>query len=233
MTSRKRIVHPASDPVNVPSVNGDDEGDQGDTSFNPADLEVEESSGPTAPDPFDLDSLRLGQDFNAAVGVRKVLLALPVRKPDKTWYVRTHPDPAYRLQTAVVELKADRETYLVARSLWPDLATEATFKPKLLLTAVERQGTIFLWEMNLPRADGRVDEWTRTGLEAANMAAKRWVRVTANMSLGAYDVYEAVGQFGEPQWPETPFAELLKIAFKGRYIDRTDHPVLRRLRGEV
>jgi hypothetical protein len=53
------------------------------------------------------------------------------------------------------------------------------------------------------------------------------------MSLGAYDVFEATGPFPEPQWPGIGFEELLRIAFKGRYIDSLDHPVLRRLRGEI
>jgi hypothetical protein len=36
-----------------------------------------------------------------------------------------------------------------------------------------------------------------------------------------------------PEWPDTPFADLLRIAFKGKFIDSISHPVLRRLRGEV
>ena len=75
-------------------------------------------------DPFDLDSLRLSQDFASAVGVKPLITTVPVKKPSKEWFVRTHPDPAYRLQTAVLELKEDRETYLVSPALWPELADE-------------------------------------------------------------------------------------------------------------
>ena len=56
-------------------------------------------------DPFDLASLRLSQDFASAVGVKKLVTTIPVKKPSKEWFVRTHPDPDYRLQTAVLELK--------------------------------------------------------------------------------------------------------------------------------
>jgi hypothetical protein len=83
------------------------------------------------------------------------------------------------------------------------------------------------------RRDGRVDEWSRTALEAVNRATTSWVRVAANLSLGAYDLFEAAGQLGEPDWPQTPFNELLKVAFKDRFINDLNHPVLRRLRGEV
>jgi hypothetical protein len=53
------------------------------------------------------------------------------------------------------------------------------------------------------------------------------------MSLGAYEVFEATGELPEPQWPELPFSQILQIAFKDKYIDSLDHPVLRKLRGEV
>jgi hypothetical protein len=84
------------------------------------------ASAPAGPDPFDPAALRLSQGFAANIGVKKALLSVPVRKPDKSWFVRVHPDQNYRLQTAVIELKEDRggETYLVERSLWPGLATD-------------------------------------------------------------------------------------------------------------
>ena len=59
------------------------------------------------------------------------------------------------------------------------------------------------------------------------------MRVVANLSLGAYDVFEAGGQLGEPEWPTPTFGELLRVAFKDRFITTLDHPILRRLRGEV
>jgi hypothetical protein len=191
---------------------------------------VADASGP---DPFDPASLRLSEGFAAAAGVKKALLTVPVRKPDRSWFVRTHPDPAYRLETAVIELKEDRETYLVAPHLWADLAAESTFSPRALFTAVNRQGVLFLWPVKLPGADGRVDEWSRSALEAADLAARGWVRVQANMALGAYEVFQATGNLPEPEWPDLPLKELLRVAFRDRFVDTIDHPILRRLRGEV
>src|SRR5690349_3014656 len=86
---------------------------------------------PGSADPFDLASLRLSQDFASAVGVKRLIMTIPVKKPSKEWFVRTHPDPSHRLQTAVLELKdGDRETYLVSPDLWPELASEPTFSPR-------------------------------------------------------------------------------------------------------
>jgi hypothetical protein len=62
---------------------------------------------------FDPARLRLSQNFSESVGVKKALLTVPVRKPGRQDFVRVHPDEDYRLETAVVELKDERETYLV------------------------------------------------------------------------------------------------------------------------
>lgn len=186
-----------------------------------------------APDPFDPASLRISQDFAAAVGVKKVLMTVPVRKPDKSWFVRTEPTEQYRLQTAVIELKEDREVYLVAPHLRNELSTEATFGMRAIFTAINRQNVLFLWPVTLPGADGKQNEWHRSLLEAATRATTRWVRTQANISLGAYECCEAVNELSEPEWPTIPFAQILRIAFKDRFINTLDHPVLRKLRGEV
>jgi hypothetical protein len=101
--------------------------------------------GESEADPYDLASLRLSQDFASAVGVKRLITTIPVRKPSKEWFVRTHPDSAYRHPIPVLELKEDREIYLVAASLWGELASELTFSPRLLVTAINRQGVLFLW----------------------------------------------------------------------------------------
>jgi hypothetical protein len=185
-----------------------------------------------APDLFaDLGRLRLSQDFAATVGVKKALLTVPVRKPAKEWFIQTHP--GLRIETCVLELKEDREVYLVAPALWPELASESTFGPRALFAAMNRQNVLFIWPIRLPGPDGKIDDWNRSALEAATMAESRWVRVASNMALGAYDVFEATADWPEPDWPDVPLNELLRVAFKGRVIESLDHPVLRRLRGEA
>jgi hypothetical protein len=185
---------------------------------------------------FDPATLRLSQDFAAAVGVKKLRTTVPVKKPAKEWWVRTHPSADYRLQTAVLELKEDNETYLVHPSLWSDLAMESTFSPRLLLTAVNRQNVVFLWPIRLPGADGKLDDWNRSALDAASEAERNWIRVQSNRSLGAYETIIATSAIAEPDWPrliDEPFSKLLEVAFRDRFIKTDDHPVLMRLRGEA
>ena len=69
-------------------------------------------------------------------------------------------------------------------------------------------------------------------MEAYEEAKKHWVRVSANMSLGAYEIFEALGNLSDPEWPEESMDEIVRIAFRNSFIDSYDHPVLRRLRGE-
>ena len=189
----------------------------------------QENVGPHGGEKFDPARLRLSQDFTAQVGVKKELLTVPVRKPNRQDFVRVHPDEAYRLSTAVLELKEDRETYLVDPSLLSELPGEVV--PMTLFTAINRQDVLFLWPVRLPGESGRINEWHRSAAEAAGRARDQWIRVAANMSLGAYEVFVATGDLPGPVWPDKEFEELLKIAFQDRFIDSMDHPVVQRLRG--
>lgn len=202
-------------------------------SIQPNDELLEAKSMPNNPDPFDPANMRLDQDFAKNLGVKKALLTVPLRKPAREWWVRVHPEADYRTDTFVVELKEERETYLVQKPLWTDLAGESTFCAKKLVTAVNRQGTTFVWPIRLPGPDGKLDDWNASALEAVELATKGWVRVTANMSLGAYDVWQAETVWAEPAWPDKTFRDLLAIAFKGRVIDNMDHPVIKSLRGQA
>ena len=194
-------------------------------------MDTVNNADPT-PNPFDPAALRLDQSFADTVGVKKHLMTVPVRKPNRQDFVRVHPDPTYRLTpAAIIEIKEDREVYLVTPNMAQELPGE--FTAATLFTAINRQGVLILWPVKLPGPDGKHNEWHRSAAEAAELAMKRWLRLTANMSLGAYEVFEATGDLLEPEWPKIPFTEILKIAFRDRIVDRADHPLVQRLRGQV
>jgi hypothetical protein len=194
---------------------------------------VAPASPPAPPpdDPFDFDRLRLPQDF-AETNVKKALVSVPVGKPDRQVFVRVHPDPAWRLETGLVTLKEERETYLVDRSMWPALA--GVVVPTILFTGITRAGGVFLWNVKHPGADSaRPNEYNRTQYEAIQLAMRSWIRMSANQSSGSYDVFVAEGHIPEPDWPDVGFRELLKIAFGSRIIRTLDHPVIQRLQGKI
>ena len=178
---------------------------------------------------FDPAMLRLSQNFKQSAGVKKHLTTIPVRKPGKQDFVRVHPSEDYRVDTAVIELKEEREIYLLAPHLLPELPSE--WVAKSLITYINRQGVLALWPIGLPNAEGRTNSWNESARDAAQIAQDSWVRVSANMSLGAYDAFTALGDIPDPEWPDLSFEEILKIAFKGKYIESTDHAVIRDLLG--
>ena len=180
-------------------------------------------------DPFDLNRLRLTPEMLETASVKKLLTTVPVRKPLPQDFVRVRPEPQYRETLAFIELKDDRETYIVDLGAVPELGGECFFAT--LFTATTRTGVLFMWPVKIPTADGRISEWNMSAATAAQHAMKGWVRVRSNMSLGAYEIFEAEGSIPEPTWPELSFDAILRIAFKDRVIRSLDHPVVKRLRG--
>jgi len=187
---------------------------------------------PEPPNPFDPSTLHLGADYANGIGVKKVISTVPVRKPSKSEWFQVRPGPAWRLQTAILEVEAgvERAVYLVAKSLWADLSGEIS--PALVLTCVNRAGDLFLWRVKLPAADGRSNTWTESALRIAQAAETRWCRMVSDTSNGHYTHFEPAASLPDPTWPEDlNFSQILEIAFRDRYIASADHAVLRSLRG--
>ena len=185
----------------------------------------------TTPDPFDPAALRLTANYAAGLGVKKMLTTVPVRKPGKQEWFRVRPGDDWRLQTATYEDEALRETYLVDRSLWSDLA--GSIHPTLIVTAINRAGDLFLWRLKLPGDDGRPNHWTDSALAIARESETGWRRMASNMAAGYYEGFMPEALLPEPEWPDRTFSEIVRTAFKGRFIDSLDHPLLRQLRGDA
>jgi hypothetical protein len=188
---------------------------------------------PEKANPFDPASLRISQDFLSVTGTEKLVVATAVGRPNPQEFVRVHPDENFRLMpAAIIEVKEDREVYLVDPSLADVLNEEINLV--CLFTTINRQGAVSLWPVKLPKADGPANNWHSSAMAAAQEAMNAWVRVKANLSAGAYDVFRAKGQIPEPQWPNVNFQRLLELAFKDdRIIRDLNHSVVRRLHGHA
>jgi hypothetical protein len=204
----------------------------------PDDARPEMSNVIQMPDPkgspsrFDPKRLRLSQDFDQLAGVTKVITTVPVRRPEPLSFVRVHPDPAWCLPGALLLDRVDgKETFIVDPSLHAEVAAVA--KVKILYTAITRQGVLFVWPVGLAGPEGRSNSWNDSAQQAAEMAKTKWVRVNANMPLGAYDISVPRGDLPEPEWPDLTFERILELAFRDRFIDSVIHPVLKQLRGEM
>jgi hypothetical protein len=77
-------------------------------------------------------------------------------------------------------------------------------------------------------------EWHKSAARHAMRMMTQWGRVVANMSLGAYEYTPVPKPLEPPTWPEgITFQKLLEIAFRDRFINSLDHPIVQRLRGRV
>lgn len=183
-----------------------------------------------ASDPFDPIALRIDPALGPDLGVAKKLFHVGVRKPSRQEFFRTRHEPEFRMLGAIIELKDDREVYLVT----PDAAAALPGEVRVveIRVCVTRGGTVFLWPVAQPTADGREIAWHITARKAAELAESRWTRMAANIGAGCYDVFEAPAGLSEPVWPKAGLSDLLRVAFgNGKLIDSVDHSVLRRLRG--
>ena len=180
-------------------------------------------------DPYDLSRLRITPDFLETANVKKLLTTVPIRKPGPQDFIRVHPSPGYRETLALLDLKEDREVFIVNLNAVPELQGECFIAT--VFTCITRTNVLFMWPIRVPATDGRTNNWHASAASAAQLAMGRWIRIRANMNLGAYELYEAENSIPDPEWPEMAFEQLYRIAFKDRLINGPDHPVIKRLRG--
>jgi hypothetical protein len=118
---------------------------------------------------FDFDKLRLSQNYSELAEVKKAIITIQVRKPNRQEFIRVHPGEEWRFETAVLELKEEREIYLLDLPLWSEFSNDIT--PKILFTTITRQNVLALWPVRLPSEDGRLDQWSQSALLAAEIGS--------------------------------------------------------------
>ena len=135
---------------------------------------ADQSATPPMPGGIDLAAIRLPASFEEAAGVQRLLTTVPVRKPNRTEFFRVHPGTEFRVVAGIIELKEEREFYLVAGDLAQQLPAEVAIK--VLYTCVNRQGVTFLWPVRIPGGDGRRDSWCTSAARIADLATRKWTR---------------------------------------------------------
>ena len=175
----------------------------------------------------DIESLRLVGDFED-VQAEAVLITVPIGKPSKTTFFRTHPDKQYTFPCMLLELKDTNETYI----LYPQVSEliKGLARPVCLYFAVDTSGAPRLIPVPLP-ANGNSNQWHVSLQRCVVTARQKWIRMQADMAAKAYSGY-ASAMMLEPTWPTETMDELVQIAAGGNIITTADHPVIVRLRGE-
>jgi len=183
---------------------------------------------------LDLSALRI-QPTADLIPTERVYTVVAIRKPAASEFVRTSADPANRFPCLVYKDGDDRDAVFVIHPAVINTAgIEIPARRVELRLATNRAGVPFLWPISLPDPSGRSNAWHTSAAEAAQLAETRWVRMSASMAAGHYNVVVASSDIPDPDWAGLPaFDELLRTATRGRVVDTPDHLVIRRLRGEV
>ena len=178
-----------------------------------------------------IKSLRLPANYGATLGVKKLLTNVSVGKPKKAIFFRTHKSIDMVFAGMLLEQKESRESYLVVHTVAQEISE--LVRPVQLHAAIDRQNNVFLIPVPLPAESGTRNPWHESLAQAVEHAKMKWIRITANMHIGGYDIYEAEGVLPEPEWPEHDIEALGDVAFRGKIISSLDHPVVQSLLGRL
>jgi hypothetical protein len=130
----------------------------------------------------------------------------------------------------MVVISEKKENYVVAPNLLPQLCGDGV--KKLIVLCITKQGVRFFWPLKFEAPRG-LDEWSKSALVAMDTAETKWTKMKSNLDTRCYEAFTAKGKLGEPAWPEIDISELLSIAIRDRVISTMDHPVIKRLNGEL
>ena len=109
-----------------------------------------------------------------------------------------------------------------------DLPENAVIQRFRVYYCVTQRGRPHLWRVRLPGDDGKMWPQWEMQHDAAEVAERIWITLNAETMP-----IPAPTQDREPQWPDLTWGEVLQKAFKDKIVDDPDHPLLKRLRGEV
>jgi hypothetical protein len=178
----------------------------------------------------DLDALQ--EDGDADQGdIPEILAYVPVGKPRKGVFFRTHPE--WHLTAWIWVAPAEKgqligETYFItkrARSLFTD--DESALKQVDFVPYITLDGDIGLWPVNRPTTSAHSGGagWALSAQTAAHQAKTTWIRLLKGM--GAYRIFPSQGDNREPKWPAYTFKEILKVGLQDRVIDDAEHEAYR------
>ena len=184
---------------------------------------------------FDFESLRISE--TTPIITKKIINSIPLKKPKSgVEFFRIRPEEEWKFTTHMLIIGGKGEgegKYLLNPSLYPEVIETRLLKDVTIYTGITFDGNLFLSEIALPGLEGNDNEFNRTRRIAYGAAETNWVKLQTED--GSYNTILAVSNLPEPEWPEEPenMETAFKIAFKDQYIDDINHPILKKLRGEI
>ena len=156
-----------------------------------------------------------------------------VGSPPPTSFFLINSDRVFTL--TVVEVPQDdsrkKIDFLVTKNVAHLLTSEMKVKDYHLYVTTD--GVLGLWGTRAEKFIKGSNHWINSALVAKERAKSKWTRTFANRAKGAYEVVSAIGDLGNPKWPDYSDEKILELAFSGHVIDHEDHIVIKKLRGKV
>jgi len=166
--------------------------------------------------------------------------AAPVKlgKPRRDEFFRINPDPDYihDYPLLIVDDGKDKEMYLV---VGPDRGEtqrlremlEANIYTHRLFVGINRHDTLFVWPVRLytDSEGGPGESWSESALERCEQAKSVWIKIRGDRSASAHSFTAAEGAWETPNFGALSFRDIVEKAFKGKVIDRVDHPAIENL----
>jgi hypothetical protein len=156
-------------------------------------------------DLFDnIHRLRAGSNFSERSNPQKVLVSVPVRKPEPQEFFRVQPSEEYQFDTYTVEVKTKKEHYLIEPHLIPYLPSDA--KPKLILTCINAQGVVFLYPLPLGLSALPVPLFSATDFSAGGLCGEGALKKSFSARLERWSQV-CSSRVPSTQWPPGAFLQ--------------------------
>lgn len=189
----------------------------------PAPQKVADTSAYTAPE----------DDLVNIVSVGLGAIAVRSRPPRDDWF-RAHPEGAMATGMTLIKGKMG-ELHAVRTELIPVADPEIT---KALVRAsvtacMTVDGAKFLWVILRPAGNANQQHYDNA-ISARDLARSTWIRFYWDANQESHiTVTPKHSTAADPKWPDATLDAWIDKAFRGKFIDNLDHPLFRKIRGEL
>jgi hypothetical protein len=198
--------------------------------FDLNEMSVPPTNGSTTD--IDLSELYVPQGVSEGdISAEKILTNVPIRKAKKAEFVRSHPNLEYRREFYLYEDRdGDGAFYVVSPRLVPEIS--AFVAQYLVVLCVNSNDVPFFFPVKL--SDSKMNAKHKANAQQfVELTKTKWTRRTWNEAASEHDLFVAKNMSKEPTFPDEGIEELLKLAIRGGIITSADHPLYKKLLGEM
>lgn len=177
---------------------------------------------------FDISEFK-SKPENTNITIQKEITNIPVKKPNGQQFFRIHPELEYTVDC--IKWKEENDHLYLLHPSMVEVLSEQALKFILHLGMYLSSRSLFLFPVQLPKANEKWNSWHEAQAEAVDKAKKQWIRMEPSREQGGYILHKAQGELDEPIWPEKEIEEFLAIAFKSHTIVDEKHSIVKQLRG--